>query len=144
MRKSWAKPFEDCYEPCPVSGCWLWTQALKGDGYGHKHYEGKYQSAHRISWKLNRGPIPDGMFVLHHCDVMRCVNPDHLFLGTHEDNMRDAHEKGRGAFRATCKYGHPLTEGNLYHFSNGRRQCKQCTMRRDSEYRTRKKAEITA
>jgi hypothetical protein len=52
--------------------------------------------AHRMSWEMHFGPIPEGMLVLHHCDVRRCVRPDHLFLGTARDNTRDMIAKGRG------------------------------------------------
>lgn len=140
MKRGWREPFEDCYK-VDESGCWLWMRALKGCGYGHKWHEGKYKSAHRIAWELNRGQIPEGLFVLHRCDVMRCVNPEHLFLGTHQDNMEDQRRKGRH-LDAACKYGHPLTEGNLYRFSNGRRSCKTCTLRRGAEYIARHQARV--
>lgn len=57
--------------------------------------------AHRVSWSLFRGAIPNSLNVLHRCDVRRCVNPDHLFLGTHADNTRDMISKGRGRYRAS-------------------------------------------
>lgn len=82
-----------------TDGCWNWLGALgggKGGGrYGHIRHEGKPVNAHRVSYMLYRGAIPDGMHVLHRCDNPACVNPEHLFLGTHLDNMRDMYSKGR-------------------------------------------------
>lgn len=63
--------------------------------YGHLSYQGKHWAAHRLSWTIANGPIPDGVQVLHHCDNPPCVRPDHLFLGTIGDNIRDAAAKGR-------------------------------------------------
>lgn len=85
------------------SACWLWTGYLFGSlGYGGiSMSRGKRRGsqgpryAHRVSWELANGPIPPGQCVLHRCDVPRCVNPDHLFLGTHRQNMEDAARKGR-------------------------------------------------
>lgn len=89
-----AQRFEAQYIPEPMSGCWLWTGALIF-GYGAIYFEGKQHRAHRISWRLYRGEIPEGLSVLHKCDTPCCVNPDHLFLGTHADNMRDKAVKKR-------------------------------------------------
>lgn len=77
--------------------CWLWTGNRLKAGYGKFMISSKngMTTAHRVSWMLHRGPIPDGMFVLHSCDNPPCVNPDHLFLGTHTDNMKDCMSKGR-------------------------------------------------
>lgn len=83
--------------PEPNSGCWLWLGSVSTSGYGrvtHRAMGGALQ-AHRASWMVFRGKILDGLFVLHKCDVRPCVNPDHLFLGTHQDNMRDMVSKGR-------------------------------------------------
>lgn len=75
--------------------CWLWTAALNNSGYGAFAFEGSRWLAHRFSYFIHKGPIPTGMYVLHRCDSPRCVNPDHLWIGTQADNMRDCAEKGR-------------------------------------------------
>lgn len=77
--------------------CWLWTgYREKKFGYGRcSHRSFPEYMAHRCAWYLVNGPIPKGLHVLHRCDVPNCVRPDHLFLGTHTDNMRDCNEKDR-------------------------------------------------
>lgn len=79
----------------PECGCWLWTLAVDRSGYGKTRYQRKDIRAHRWSWVIHNGPVPEGLYVLHRCDVPACVNPSHLFLGTHADNDRDMREKGR-------------------------------------------------
>lgn len=80
-----------------TDGCWEWTSQVNNKGYGILTGDGQIHMAHRCSWMIHKGPIPKGLFVLHKCDNRRCVNPDHLFLGTHEDNMRDMVAKKRQA-----------------------------------------------
>lgn len=74
--------------------CWEWDKYLDKRGYGRFTYHGKTIRSHRMSWIIYRGPIQNELHVLHKCDRPICVNPDHLFLGTHTDNMRDAAKKG--------------------------------------------------
>ena len=79
-----------------TDGCWCWTGALNTDGYGNFTTEHRTSiRAHRFAWQLTNGPIPAGLHVLHNCDHPSCVRPDHLFLGTRHDNMRDMASKGR-------------------------------------------------
>lgn len=79
------------------SPCWLWMAFKSERGYGQTIIKRKPYKSHRVSWMLVRGPIPHlNLCVCHHCDNPSCVNPDHLFLGTHTDNMRDKENKGRG------------------------------------------------
>ncbi len=82
-------------EPDPNSGCWLWSRAENGMGYGVIRIDHKNHLTHRLSWTLHRGSIPPRLCVLHRCDTPACCNPDHLFLGTKSDNMADMIAKKR-------------------------------------------------
>ena len=70
-------------------GCWLWTGCRNSKGYGTFWNGEKVTGAHRVSWAMTNGPIPESLHVLHHCDISGCVNPEHLYLGTNSDNVRD-------------------------------------------------------
>lgn len=89
------KRFERKYIPEPNSGCWLWTSTMHEGGYGEFKENGKRIRAHVWSYKTFVGPIPEGLFVLHHCDMRCCVNPDHLYVGTKWQNTQDAINRNR-------------------------------------------------
>lgn len=84
-----------------TDGCWNWVGAKHVKGYGTFRFNNRMERAHRVSYEMDCGPIPDGMQVLHRCDNPCCVRLDHLFLGTNADNMADKVAKGRQAH-----YGH--------------------------------------
>lgn len=94
------------------TGCWLWTGDLwsrsPGQDYGRMHFRGRQHRAHRVSWMLHRGSTPGRLHVLHRCDVPRCVNPAHLFLGTNLDNVADRVRKGRSGRAPHPGDQHPM------------------------------------
>ncbi len=100
--------FHSSYVVDLETGCWLWQGSPRGsNGYGRISVGGKLVPAHRYSWSLHNGPFDQSLMVCHKCDVPLCVNPDHLFLGTATDNMRDCKRKGRtGGGAKTPARGH--------------------------------------
>ena len=131
------------------NSCLEWTGCL-----GHSHYgqmtigsltDGSRRTiaTHRFAWESANGPIPDGLFVLHHCDNRKCCDVNHLFLGTKADNTADMIAKGRKsrdngqAYKTHCVNGHPFDEANTYRH-NGKRSCRRCSTLNARTYRTEK------
>jgi hypothetical protein len=96
------KRFHSKYKKGSPDECWLWQAALGRRGYGRFQMNKVNQMAHRMAWAFKNGPIAEGLYVLHRCDVPGCVNPAHLYLGTHDDNMRDRNERDRVPKGETC------------------------------------------
>lgn len=121
---------EDRYIKQDDDGCWNFMAALDGSGYGKLHIGKRiYRQAHRISYEIHNGPIPNGMLVRHKCDNPRCVNPSHLEVGTSSQNVMDSVVRGghAQARKTHCPNGHEYTADNTYRrLGNGHRQCRAC------------------
>jgi hypothetical protein len=124
-----------------MNDCWIY-KGYKSKGYGQFMMAGERIYAHRYSFQVYRGDIPKGYFICHTCDNPPCINPDHLFLGTQKDNVRDMISKGRKKNQFSdltkCKLGHDFTDSNTKKVKGGR-SCRICQNRLLKEHRERKK-----
>lgn len=142
----------DRCSPEPFTGCWLWTGYVNVFGYGRvvNGYYGKGISltsnrAAAEAW-LGFDALNDKRHVCHKCDVPSCINPEHLFIGTHQDNMADAFRKGRMRINSVankkkthCKRGHPFDSENTAFRLKGHRTCRKCNVIKTIAYRERKR-----
>ena len=144
--------FEHQYIPEPNSGCWIWIGAVAGPADNERPrlwINGRSYPAHRFAHEIFHGPVPEGRIICHRCHNSLCVNPDHLYAGTHQDNTNDMMRAGRHYLRdnpsaleaakdrardmakakllkPACSKGHLLEGENLYLHPSGRRVCKTC------------------
>lgn len=129
MGRGKVRPLIDKFEEnifCSPDGCWYWLGSITKEGYGQISAP-RSRLAHRISYQLFRGD-PGKLLVCHSCDNRLCVNPNHLFLGTHMDNTHDMINKGRQSFPKAlthCRRGHEFTPENTYLVKYGK-MCKTC------------------
>jgi hypothetical protein len=98
-------------------GCWIWLGRKYPNGYGRIGYQGSEICSHRLSWIVHRGQITDELMVLHKCDNPKCINPDHLFLGTQADNMHDMVTKNRQQ-HGSGHYASKITEEIVRYIRN--------------------------
>ena len=117
--------------PEPMSGCWIWLRGCSNN-YPVAWWEGKQQYATRLALKVIGATPSDDDDACHYCDNTFCVNPEHLFVGTRQQNMFDASTKGR-LKHEVCPKGHSY-EGNVYRSPSGKRECLICKKHRDRMY----------
>ena len=137
-------PEERFWKKVGKSGdCWEWLAATGGgkNKYGVFCLNGKQIQATHAVLEIEGVDVPSGMIVCHTCDNPTCVNPDHLFIGTHSDNTQDMLAKGRhgGQKKTHCPHGHELAGENIYWTHRGTRTCRACRNKKNSEYQKRRR-----
>lgn len=139
MRDPFARFWRDV-EKADGDCCWLWQGRTNERGYGLLSVGGRDRFAHRISYALHRGAVPEGALVLHSCDTPACVRPDHLCAGDAAENVRDMVSRGRHRNqhkgKSACVHGHPYTPENTFRRRRtGWRECRICMRRQRSRAR---------
>jgi hypothetical protein len=132
-----AMRLEAGFIPEPNTGCWLWLGSGNQYGYGRMLINRQSFLAHRVSYEIHKGPIPDGLELDHLCRVRCCVNPDHLEPVTHEENVR----RGGRMLNTACPSGHPFSPENTWiNPKTGWRQCRKCNLENYYRMKSRKEA----
>lgn len=127
------------------TGCWLWREHTTPVGYAQLTHQRKPLPAHRVTYELAKGPIPEGLHVDHLCRVRHCINPDHLEAVTPRENILRG--EGRAALNARkthCVNGHPFDEENTYVWRDKQRHCRICIRAAVARYRQRKQQEVAS
>lgn len=147
-------PPESLRDRCVVdeaTGCWTWTSTIRHRGrihqYGCLSVDGRQVTAHRHSYELAHGPVPEGLVLDHLCRNTLCINPAHLEPVTTRENTIErgvGNPAAENAAKDECAHGHPFTEPNTYITPDGRRQCRACNVARTAKYKRRKRQCATA
>lgn len=119
--------------------CWLWAASVDTHGYGHMVVSGKLKLAHRLSYEMFVGPIPEGLVLDHECRVRHCVNPSHLRAVTDKENINAFGSLSGAHWRAKthCPQGHEYTADNTYIETYGARRCRTCVRAKSARRKTR-------
>lgn len=139
--RSLRERFEEKYVVDEETGCWLWTAKTLPGGYGcigEGRTGGRTLLAHRVSYELHVGPIPDGLSLDHLCRTRNCVNPEHLEAVTMQENtLRGDTLPAANAAKTHCARGHEFTPENTYRTRRGSRACRECQRQATREWRER-------
>jgi len=138
-KESLLKRFADSIFPEPNTGCWLWGGSIAGRGYGTLTTKKKHIYAHRLSYTMYKGAIPEGLTIDHMCNNTYCVNPDHLqVLSLRENVLKNKSGPSENARKTHCKYGHPFSGENLLIEKGRFRVCRICRTNHNRRKRIRK------